>query len=584
MAAFTYGVGLFCLRKNVASASGDRNHTSDGENERLGPESWANSDTAAGWIRQRSNGPTHAAVELPGLRGPIVLEKAQRLIDTRWRAELDDEQHVTQALSALRLPSESPKLYSSPWDLEVVVDFCPWLTKEDKASYPPYYLWDVQQSLTVETGNLETKPEYLAVSHTWGRWMKSDLPLVKIPGVQWPVPPNSKFDVSRIPDELGTIGRRLNCRYVWFDLVCIPQVDDDCPDFGWGAIKRREIGRQASVFSSAKHAVAWLNDIQSFEGIRKAAVWQAIHLLESPLASKEDDYSLRANSWDAARDLPGFLWESTTDTINGWLESLWTLQEVILRPDMYLGGRNWNLLSLLENRVPLRIDRLVALFGSRRVDSAPPVPEAGRSPTIVTCLSAAFTYSGLGELTNLSPLSILFLGDRRYCKNNRADAIVSVTGAVTWTPALTGPESELVLGKYPLGFVTAVREKLGALFFAVYCWDGLSSEQSIPSTSTTVHMGNGILQANSNPWPQTKQMRPTACGSLMPFGFSGIAFRHRFELENSRLRGHSSVETWKAHRDGSTSIQEAVILSSPLSGSDTNWKKTSHRCEAKLGP
>lgn len=34
----------------------------------------------------------------------------------------------------------------------------------------PYYLWDKEGKCTVETAQLNLRPLYAVISHTWGRW------------------------------------------------------------------------------------------------------------------------------------------------------------------------------------------------------------------------------------------------------------------------------------------------------------------------------------------------------------------------------------------------------------------------------
>jgi hypothetical protein len=77
----------------------------------------------------------------------------------------------------------------------------------------PYFLWDVQQRQTVLVEELREPPEYIRVSHTWGRWL---------PGVPWLVPPNSKFEVRSLPAE---VERAFASGYVWLDPLCIPRTD-----------------------------------------------------------------------------------------------------------------------------------------------------------------------------------------------------------------------------------------------------------------------------------------------------------------------------------------------------------------------
>lgn len=96
---------------------------------------------------------------------------------------------------------------------------CPWLRGPDGL---PFYLWDVKAKRTVEARTLSDRPEYTAVSHTWGRWKIEGQPAQRVRGVdEWLVPPNSIFDVGMLPEILERVS--VSTPYVWFDLVCIPQ-------------------------------------------------------------------------------------------------------------------------------------------------------------------------------------------------------------------------------------------------------------------------------------------------------------------------------------------------------------------------
>ena len=98
------------------------------------------------------------------------------------------------------------------------IDVCPWLPKKSGFLH---YLWDIQQKCTIETSNLAGKPEYVAVSHTWGRWKKKSCPIA-VSGVEsWLIPENEIFKVQQLPEILQKLPTK--AQYVWFDLLCIPQ-------------------------------------------------------------------------------------------------------------------------------------------------------------------------------------------------------------------------------------------------------------------------------------------------------------------------------------------------------------------------
>ena len=94
---------------------------------------------------------------------------------------------------------------------------CPWLHREGNRREMPYFLWDVEQRRTVTVNEMEARPEYCCVNHTWGRWRKESIP---IDGVPWLVPQYGRFEVARLPEHLQRIRPQL--RFVWIDLFCIP--------------------------------------------------------------------------------------------------------------------------------------------------------------------------------------------------------------------------------------------------------------------------------------------------------------------------------------------------------------------------
>lgn len=51
----------------------------------------------------------------------------------------------------------------------------------------PYFLWDIEGKRTVQYQELESRPAYTIVSHTWGRWRIHDQPGAKIDGSGCPL-------------------------------------------------------------------------------------------------------------------------------------------------------------------------------------------------------------------------------------------------------------------------------------------------------------------------------------------------------------------------------------------------------------
>jgi hypothetical protein len=133
-----------------------------------------------------------------------------------------------------------PKICSKPY-VGSIIEPCPWLQNSSKKEGRPFYLWDIRRSQTVETDTLDYNPEYAAISHTWGRWLKLGQPPLSIPGVPWLVPQNEKFNVADLP--IHFLHLQLTVSFVWFDLFCIPQD---------GSLKaNEEISRQSSNFQQS---------------------------------------------------------------------------------------------------------------------------------------------------------------------------------------------------------------------------------------------------------------------------------------------------------------------------------------------
>jgi hypothetical protein len=66
---------------------------------------------------------------------------------------------------------------------------------------------------------LKDRPNYVAISHTWGRW-KTDGPPISLSGTPWEIPQNRRFNVADLANILQLV--LLLHRYIWLDLLCIP--------------------------------------------------------------------------------------------------------------------------------------------------------------------------------------------------------------------------------------------------------------------------------------------------------------------------------------------------------------------------
>jgi Heterokaryon incompatibility protein (HET) len=250
----------------------------------------------------------------------------------------------------------------------VCIQPCPWLETCSTDEGMPYFLWDVQQRRTIVVEQLPGPPEYICVSHTWGRWRKKEEPSLQIPGVPWLVPQNSKFEVISLPTQ---IERAFKSGYVWFDLLCIPQ------DGSERALI--EISRQADIFGNAASVVAWLNDVKSWSVMQDILTWFGLFYLHTNVAVKDGEYhvpdlpqpeeaiykNMELYDWTSGdvAALPIIEGVEETQTIAApmpWFTSLWTLQEVCLRPGLVLCTKDWEPLTI-RCGILVTLDQLIAL-------------------------------------------------------------------------------------------------------------------------------------------------------------------------------------------------------------------------------
>lgn len=194
--------------------------------------------------------------------------------------------------------------------------------------------------------DLDEFPAYTAISHTWGRWREHGKPQIKLEGVPWPIPQTGLFDVQIIPQSLQRA--EFHTRYIWLDLVCIPQDGSD--------IAIQEIGRQAGIFRNASRAIAWLHDVADLSCLNAMLRWFTLSLIlfepGSSDAKRRDEMKEKELQRIAHKPSgllapgQGFRRISHGLKLNPRFTSLWTLQEVCLRPDMLLASSDWDTLSV----------------------------------------------------------------------------------------------------------------------------------------------------------------------------------------------------------------------------------------------
>jgi hypothetical protein len=166
-------------------------------------------------------------------------------------------------------------------------------------------------------------PPYSIISYTWGRWeVKGDerSPAIPIKGVTWPIP---AIDETHFTAEtFESVVRQMNrngVEWAWLDVACIDQTP--------GSIsKMDEIGHQAAIFQQASACYVWFSHLSFQELTHAISIIDASMLA---LSNNTSDVDLRS-----VNRVLSSLRQALHHIFNDpWFSSLWTLQELVLRPD-----------------------------------------------------------------------------------------------------------------------------------------------------------------------------------------------------------------------------------------------------------
>jgi hypothetical protein len=256
----------------------------------------------------------------------------------------------------------------------------------------------------------------------------------------------------------------------------------------------------------------------------------------APLASSSCDLIKEEVSGDAENN-------EEEQIPSAWFTSLWTLQEIMIRPDMIMLDKNWRPLAV-GNKLLIALDSLISLAGE--------LSATEDAPKGVATLNSMFYDHHLSLLRTESRLVPLVLGANRVSTSPRAPAIMSAIGATDWFRGRTmqqfqSPEEadQLVLGSYPLDFVEEVRNLCGAEFFSC----------STATATLVIDPASGTEPAPGYP------LR----GTMLPFmPVPDELYQSTFESADSDGHDidHPSVGSRRIHRDGSVTLPTAAIVAS----------------------
>lgn len=175
-------------------------------------------------------------------------------------------------------------------------------------------------------------------------------------------------------------------------------------------------------------------------------------------------------------------------------------------------------------------------------------PIVPKGPSELICL---LRLTRLDELLSLSRVDVIWAGNSRYCKRNRAVAIMSAVGATDWfqrqCPSRDEPKGDLILDKYPRAFLEEIVEKMGALFF----FHNTRFFDLMKPLCVFQH-GDGTLQEVRIVHGQ---------GTLLPVAvdLSQFCYLQVFDI-SSDLVDHPSVRSWRLLQSGGFHLPEIGVL------------------------
>lgn len=448
-----------------------------------------------------------------------------------------------------------------------------WFEKVDREDQDrPFYLWDAVQRRTIEVG--EVCPEYICISHTWGRWRIKDK-MAELPGVGWLVPENTLYDVRDLPDMLG----RLGDRYIWFDLFCIPQIRGD---------KRAEIeiSRQAAIFRHATRCIAWLNQCPSFDGVIAALRWLSFRFVKMTTMdakiSADVDRALEMLATAATSPIELVTCDLDTQDVQAdpWFTSLWTLQETALCPEIELYSRDWQRLGM-DAEDTLNLTTLAVFVSTAYHYCLPgthtdvpfsqrdeffrqvsPVHKEGKSvdsirdypPGVRSLMVLVFVTQLDQVLIELSPMRLLStLGRREYRDRDRAPAIMSAIGVNDWykerllgsASAAGSTQDTMLFGNVSLDFVREAARKIGGPFYT-----GSTTALDLDGSAEAGRGPGGFVGGRGTMIPISHISAGHSVGTV-----AGVLPAEGFVDP----RNHPSVAGWTIHGDASVGIKSVGI-------------------------
>ncbi|KAJ3038225.1 hypothetical protein HDV00_000899 [Rhizophlyctis rosea] len=231
----------------------------------------------------------------------------------------------------------------------------------------PARLVDLSTNMSVLTSSFPTLVEYTIISHVWG----SGLTQLdgEAYGVDWQIPIRDEKKLLEILDGCRAYGRS---RYVWVDVLCIPQHASGSND---------EVQKMGHYYSNAALCIVWIDDPPILSNPSTHIFIKCINAMfgNTIYGRKTDEALGNMLRGEVAFEIGlnetqayGLVSLAKIVEEAGWFQRVWTFQEGVLPPfSIFLFGR-YGSISRNEWWMLLRTANLILKMGiERSLDFSP---------------------------------------------------------------------------------------------------------------------------------------------------------------------------------------------------------------------
>jgi hypothetical protein len=177
---------------------------------------------------------------------------------------------------------------------------------------------------TLKAANLESSPEYEALSYTWGGDATS---IIKVNDLMIPIS-------GELEQTLGLLQQKDSSRTLWIDAICINQ--ENIPE------KNEQVAFMRTIYQSASRTIVWLGSNRSETRTTMDRAEQDAEAAISLIEEWSDKMKASDHLAEMAPDHGELHNAFSTIVSKRWWQRIWVVQEVAVSKIVKVGyGRSW---------------------------------------------------------------------------------------------------------------------------------------------------------------------------------------------------------------------------------------------------